>query len=42
VAIFIPEGVTYAAGDKMPNPFTDTITSAKGELLRGTRFPRLV
>lgn len=42
VAIFIPEGVTYAAEEKMDNPFADSITSAKGEPLRGTRFPQLV
>jgi len=41
VAIFIPEGITYAAEEKMANPFSDTITSRKGEPLRGTRFPRL-
>ncbi len=41
VIIFIPEGVTYAADEKMDNPFTHTITSKKGEPLRGTRFPRL-
>jgi len=41
VAIFIPEGITYAAEDKMDNQFTDTITSKKGEILRGTRFPQL-
>lgn len=42
VAIFIPEGVTYAADEKMDNPFVDTITSEKGEPLRGERFPQLV
>ncbi len=42
VAIFIPEGITYAADEKMDNPFSDSITSDKGEPLRGTRFPRLV
>jgi ectoine hydroxylase-related dioxygenase (phytanoyl-CoA dioxygenase family) len=42
VTIYIPEGVTYAAGDKMDNPFSDTITSRKGAPLRGARFPRLV
>lgn len=41
VIIFIPEGITYAAGEKMENPFSATITSKKGEPLRGTRFPRL-
>ncbi len=42
VAIFIPEGVTYAAEEKMDTPFSDTITSRKGEPLRGRRFPRLL
>lgn len=41
VTIYIPEGVTYAADEKMDNPFSDTITSRKGEPLRGTRFPQL-
>lgn len=42
VTIFIPDGVTYAAGEKMDNPFADSITSRKGEPLRGTRFPQLL
>ena len=42
VAIFIPEGITYAAEEKMDNQFTDTITSKKGEPLRGEKFIRLV
>ena len=42
VTIYIPDGVTYAAEGKMDNPFSDTITSKKGEPLRGTRFPKLV
>ena len=42
VTIYIPAGITYAAEDKMANPFADSITSQKGEPLRGTRFPRLV
>lgn len=41
VTIYIPDGVTYAAEEKMDNPFSDTITSRKGEPLCGTRFPRL-
>ena len=41
VTIFIPDGVTYAAEEKMDNPFSETITSKKGAPLRGTRFPRL-
>lgn len=41
VAIFIPEGITYAADEKMDNPFAESITSKKGEPLRGTRFPEL-
>ena len=40
--IFIPAGITYAAEDKMTNPFADSITSQKGEPLRGTRFPQLI
>lgn len=42
VAIFIPDDVTYAADDKMESPLGESITSAKGEPLRGTRFPQLV
>lgn len=42
VAIFIPEGITYAADEKMGNPFDETITSRKGEPLRGTRFISLL
>lgn len=42
VIIFIPEGITYAGDQKMGNPFSATITSKKGEVLQGTRFPRLV
>ncbi len=42
MTIYIPDGVTYAAEEKMENPFSDTITSKKGEPLRGTRFPQLV
>jgi ectoine hydroxylase-related dioxygenase (phytanoyl-CoA dioxygenase family) len=42
VTIYIPEGITYAAGDKMDHVLSPTITSAKGEALRGTRFARLV
>ncbi len=42
VTIYIPAGITYAAEDKMDNPFVDSITSKKGEPLRGTRFPQLV
>ena len=41
VTIYIPEEITYAAEEKMDNPFSETITSQKGEPLRGTRFPRL-
>ena len=41
VTIYIPDGITYAAEEKMDNPFSDTITSKKGEPLRGTHFPRL-
>jgi phytanoyl-CoA hydroxylase len=42
VTIYIPEGINFAAEEKMDNPFSDTITSKKGEPLRGTRFPKLV
>ncbi len=42
VTIFIPEGITYAAEGKMESPFDDSITSKKGEPLRGARFPQLV
>lgn len=41
VTIYIPEGVTYAAEDKMDHPLSDTITSKKGEPLRGTKFLQL-
>ena len=41
VAIFIPEGVNYAADEKMEGPLDESITSKKGEPLRGTRFPQL-
>ena len=41
IMIMIPDGITYAAEDKMDNPFSDSITSQKGEPLRGNRFPRL-
>lgn len=39
--IYIPDGVNYAADEKMPHAFTPTITSKKGEPLRGTAFPRI-
>lgn len=42
VAIFIPDGITYAGDDKMDNPFSETITSKKGEPLRGSRFLQIV
>lgn len=38
VTIYIPEGITYAAEDKMEHVLTPTITSKKGELLRGSVF----
>jgi ectoine hydroxylase-related dioxygenase (phytanoyl-CoA dioxygenase family) len=41
VTIYIPEGVTYAADEKMEGPFSPTITSKKGEPLRGSVFPLL-
>jgi phytanoyl-CoA hydroxylase len=42
VTIYIPEGINYGAEEKMDNPFSDTITSRKGEPLRGTRFPKVI
>ncbi len=41
VTIYIPDGVTFAADDKMEGPMSESITSRKGEPLRGTRFPEL-
>jgi phytanoyl-CoA hydroxylase len=41
VTIYIPEGVHYGADDKMDHPLSPTITSKKGEPLRGTAFPQL-
>jgi ectoine hydroxylase-related dioxygenase (phytanoyl-CoA dioxygenase family) len=41
VTIYIPEGVTFAADEKMEHPLSDTITSRKGEPLRGTKFLEL-
>ena len=38
VTIYIPEGITYAAESKMDHPLSPTITSRKGEPLRGTKF----
>ena len=42
VTIYIPEGVNYAADEKMAHPFSPTITSSKGEPLRGSKFLRLI
>jgi ectoine hydroxylase-related dioxygenase (phytanoyl-CoA dioxygenase family) len=42
VAIFIPDGITYAADEKMSSPFDNTITAKKGEALRGTDFAQLL
>ncbi len=42
VIIFIPDGITYAGDEKMEGPLTSTITSKKGEALRGTKFLKLV
>jgi ectoine hydroxylase-related dioxygenase (phytanoyl-CoA dioxygenase family) len=42
VTIYIPDGVNYAAEEKMEHPFTPTITSRKGEPLRGTKFLKLL
>jgi ectoine hydroxylase-related dioxygenase (phytanoyl-CoA dioxygenase family) len=41
VTIYIPEGVTFAAEEKMEHPLSDTITSRKGEPLRGSKFLEL-
>lgn len=41
VTIYIPEGVTFAGDEKMDGPLSDSITSAKGEPLRGTKFLEL-
>lgn len=41
VTIYIPDGITYAADEKMEHPLTPTITSRKGEPLRGTKFLEL-
>ncbi len=42
VAIFIPDGINFAADEKMDSPFASTITSKKGEPLRGEKFIKLV
>lgn len=42
VAIFIPDGVNYAADEKMSSPFDSSITSKKGEPLRGEKFIQLL
>lgn len=41
VTIYIPEGITFAADDKMEHPLSGTITSRKGEPLRGSKFLEL-
>ena len=41
VTIYIPDGITYAADEKMEHPLSDTITSRKGDPLRGTKFLRV-
>ncbi len=41
VTIYIPDGVTFAADEKMEGPLSDSITSQKGEPLRGTKFLEL-
>ena len=41
VTIYIPDGITYAADEKMEHPLSDTITSRKGEPLRGSKFLEL-
>ncbi len=42
VTIYIPDGISYAADEKMEHPLSPTITSKKGEPLRGTAFTRLL
>ncbi len=42
VVIYLPDGITYAADEKMEHPLSPTITSGKGEPLRGTKFLRLL
>ncbi len=42
VAIFIPDGITFAGDEKMDGPFSPTISSKKGEPLRGSKFIQLV
>lgn len=41
VTIYIPEGVTYAGDEKMEHVLSPSITSKKGEQLRGSAFPLL-
>lgn len=41
VVIYIPDGVNFAGDEKMEGPLSDTITSRKGEPLRGTKFLEL-
>ena len=42
VTIYIPEGITYAADEKMEHPLSPTITSQKGDPLRGNVFTQLI
>ena len=42
VTIYIPDGVTFADDEKMAHPLSDTITSRKGEPLRGSKFLELI
>ena len=42
VTIYIPDGITYAADEKMDHPLGNTITSKKGEPLRGSLFTKLL
>lgn len=42
VAIFIPDGINFADDEKMDGPFSSSITSKKGEPLRGEKFIKLV
>lgn len=42
VTIYIPDGVHYAAEEKMEHPLSPTITSRKGEPLRGEKFLRIL
>lgn len=42
VTIYIPDGITFAGDEKMEHPLSSTITSKKGEPLRGSKFLQLI